>query len=139
MGFMSEKTVSVRFDWVLSAASFTRHALEEGFDKSKLVRFLAHEGMTKLEVRSAVYLKNEHSELLPRVNTADSDHTVLLTNEMSGNAMYSLFLNSKWAVKSIRADADVVNGNNANKSMKSKNGKKSPVHQKVASILFKEE
>ena len=38
---MSEKTALVRFNWVLSAASFIKHALKRGYDKSNLI--LAHE------------------------------------------------------------------------------------------------
>ena len=54
--FMAEKTVLVRFDWVLSAASFIHHSLKRGHCKSNMVKFLGHEGMSKLEVRSAVHL-----------------------------------------------------------------------------------
>merc|ERR1719361_1176342 len=65
LAFMSEKTVLVRFDWVLSAASFLNHALKQEYDTVDLMKSLANEGMMKLEVRAAVHLKNEHPELLP--------------------------------------------------------------------------
>merc|ERR1712228_127032 len=106
LAFMSEKTVLVRFDWVLSAASFINHALKQQYDEINIMKFLAHEGMTKLEVRSAVHLKNEHVELLPRVKLVNS--SIYLSNEMNGNALYSLFMESKWSRK-----RDVYKNDNA--------------------------
>ncbi len=50
--------------------------------------------MSKLEVKSAIYLQKEYPKLLPRVNVQSQ---ATLTNEMNANSMLKLFLQSKWS------------------------------------------
>ena len=85
LSFMNADNVSIRFEMVLNAASLIYGALKNGFDEANIFTFLDAEGMSKLEIRTAVGLECEYSELLKHGN--------------DDNALYSLFMESQFATK----------------------------------------
>eukprot|EP01083_Nonionella_stella_P113264 333815_1 len=99
--FMSETNV-IRFDYVESAASLMRYSLHRPYSKVNIIKFLAKQGMTWLEVRSATCLVNEHGDLLPPVQQCLTPRRTPTARDkervgMTGNRLLSLFLESSFA------------------------------------------
>ena len=85
LSFMDADNVSIRFEMVLNAASLIYGALKNGFDEANIFAFLDAEGMSKLEIRTAVGLQCEYSDILKR----DNDE----------NELFALFIESQYAGK----------------------------------------
>lgn len=83
LAFMNSENVSIRFEMVLNAASLIDAALKKGFDESNIFAFLDAERMSKLEVRTAVGLRCEYSEML---KTASDE-----------NELFAVFMDSEFA------------------------------------------
>merc|ERR1712154_126339 len=75
--FINSENVRLRFDMVLSAASFIDHALKKGYDESDIFGFLYDlqnkQKMNKIEVRCAIFLQCEYSNLLAKKKNYKND------------------------------------------------------------------
>merc|ERR1712154_581066 len=75
--FINSENVRLRFDMVLSVASFIDHTLKEGYDESDIFGFLYDlqnkQKMNKIEVRSAIHLQSEYSNLLAKKKNYKND------------------------------------------------------------------